>query len=166
MASKSLTLIITNNSEHPFSVLLGGRRIVTQQRPCLLIKRLGKDHGPAADTQTMTRGQWHELLTCLLNTHLLAWNTCISQSFRECVCDLGNVKIASRLATLNVFTLWPSRLQAAQALVRMCVTCHWQMERFLIWEKGARPEPGAPRCQFIIIPTLSVPRSGGSKRPC
>lgn len=54
MASKFLTLIITNNSEHPFRVLLGGRRSVTQQCPHLLSKRLGKGHGPAVDTQTMT----------------------------------------------------------------------------------------------------------------
>lgn len=138
-----------------------------QQRPRLPGKWLGKDHSPAPDTQTMTEVSGTScLLVCLLNTHLLAWNTCISQSLRKCVCDLGNVQVASRLATLNIFTLWPSCLQVAQALVRVCVTCRSQMETLLLQGKGARPEPGAPPCQFIIIPTLSVPRSGGSKRPC
>lgn len=105
----------------------------------------------------MTRGQWRELLTCLLNTHLLAWSTCISQSFRECVCDLGNVKVASRLATLNVFTLWPACLQAAQALVRMCVTCRSQMERLLIRGKGPGLSQGLPGASSSSSPRSAFP---------
>lgn len=174
MASEFLTLLIQQQWAFILCAPWWPSQCLTQQRPVFAEWTAGGG-GSRPDwllslpcQHWMPRlwlGQWSNPFTYVLNRYLLAWNTCISQSLRECVCDLGKFKVGSRLATLNIFALWPSCLQAAQALVRMCVTCS-QMGRLLVLGKGAKLRPGAPWGHFSTCPMLSIPRSGGSERPC
>ena len=95
--------VITTRTVHSWgssAATAGSHIAIDARRPLNRWLEKDPDRFPALPSPPL-RSAVMRLPDHLLHTHLLPWNTCLSQPLRELICDLREVKVASRLAILK-----------------------------------------------------------------